>query len=191
MLGAIVLEELRNLQLKLQACVAQFRRRHPSFDDAFSSYTAQYGEDSVKVYEPFKISETIDPVTVILGRTTPLFYRDSKRSLTGTLSSVTIESGETYILGRRESSDSKLILWSPTEEIEIEHYNDRARIFPSRIHAGIFASESGEVLFADLGSTSGSILTGESVKPEPFIVVYSTATAGVRRVVIPSKYPLT
>jgi hypothetical protein len=190
-LGAIVLEELRNLQPKLQACAASLRKKYPSFDDAFSSYTAQYGEDSVKVYEPFKISETIDPVTVILGRTTPLFYRDSKRGLTGTLSSVTIESGETYILGRRELIDSKLILWSPTEEIEIEHYNDRARIFPSRIHAGIFALESGEVLFADLGSTSGSILTGESVKPEPFIVVYSTATAGVRRVVIPSKYPLT
>ena len=145
----------------------------------------------MKAYEPFKISDTIDPVTLILGRTTPLFYRDSKRSLTGTLSSVTIESGEIYVLGRRESIDSKVILWSPTEEVEIEHYNDRARVFPSRIHAAIFALNSGEVLFADLGSTSGSILAGESVKPEPFIVVYSTVTAGVRRVVIPSKYPLT
>lgn len=188
---AILLEELRNLETRWQACVASFRRKYPSFDEAFSSYTAQYGEDSVKVYEPFKISETIDPVTMILGRTTPLFYRDSKRSLTGTLSSTAIEPGEIYILGRRESTDSKLIVWSANEEIEIEHYNDRARIFPSRIHAGIFALESGEVLFADLGSTSGSILTGESVKPEPFVVMYLTATAGVRRVVIPSKYPLT
>ena len=186
-----VLEKQRNLQLTLQACISSFRRTYASFEDAFSSYTAQYGENSVKVYEPFKISETIDPVTVILGSTTPLFYRDSKRSLTGTLGSVTIKPEETYILGRRDSIDSKVVLWSPSNEIEIEHYNDRARIFPSRIHASIFALDTGEVLFADLGSTSGSLLTGESVKQEPFIVVYSTVTGGVRRVVIPSKYKLT
>jgi pSer/pThr/pTyr-binding forkhead associated (FHA) protein len=120
-----------------------------------------------------------------------LFYRDSKRSLTGTLSSVTIKPGETCILGRRDSIDSKVVLWSPSDEIEIEYYSDRARIFPSRIHASIFALDSGEVLFADLGSTSGSVLMGESVKQEPFVVLYSTLTGGIRRVVIPSKYKLT
>lgn len=183
-----LLEELRKLQSTLQACISSFRKRYASFEDAFGSYTAQYGEDSVRVYEPFKISETIDPVTVILGWTTPLFYRDSKRSLTGTLSSLSIKPGETYILGRRDSIDSKVVLWSPSDEIEIEHYSDRARTFPSRIHASIFALDSGEVLFADLGSTSCSLLMGESVKQEPFVVLYSTVTGGVRRVVIPSKY---
>ena len=188
---SFALEEMRKLQATLQVCISAFRKTYASFEDAFSTYTAQYGENSVKVYDPFKISETIDPVTVILGWTTPLFYRDSKRTLTGTSSSVTIKPGQTYILGRRESIDSKVVLWSPYDEIEIEHYSDRARIFPSRIHASIFALDSGEVLFADLGSTSGSVLTGESLKQEPFIVVYSTVTGGVRRVVIPSKYKLT
>jgi len=185
---SFLLEEIRKLGTTLRACISSFRKTYASFEDAFSSYTAQYGEDSVKVYEPFKISDTIDPVTVILGWTTPFFYHDSKRSLTGTLSSVTIKPGETYILGRRDSIDSKVVLWSPSDEIEIEHYSDRVRIFPSRIHASIFALESGEVLFADLGSSSGSLLTGETVKQEPFIVLYSTMTGGERRVAIPPKY---
>lgn len=181
------MEQQRSLQTKLAACVGAFRRKYTSFDDAFSSYTAQYGDDSVRVYEPFKMSGTIDPVTIILGRTTPLLYRDSKRVLAGTLGSVTLMPGEIYILGRRRSPDSKLIVWSSSEELEIEHYNSRVRIIPSRIHASIFSVRD-DVLFADLGSSSGSVLVGESSK-EPFVVQYSTTSAGVRRVTIPSKYP--
>lgn len=184
------MEQLPNLQTKLLTAINTFRKKYPSFDEAFNSYTTQYGEDSVKIYEPFKISETIDPVIIVLGRTTPLFYRDSKRMLAGTLGPVTIERGAIYILGRRESPDSKLIAWSPTEENEIEHYDSRVRVIPSRIHAAIFALEDGQVLFADLGSSSGSILAGETAKPEPFIVLYSTASAGIHRVTIPSKYTL-
>jgi hypothetical protein len=175
----------------LSVTINEFRKRYRSFDEAFRSYTAQYGEDSVKVYEPFKISETIDPVTIVLGRTTPLFYRDSKRMLAGNLSSMAIERGEIYIMGRRKSPDSKLIVWSSTEESEIEQYDSRVSIIPSRIHAAIFALEDGEVLFSDLGSSSGSILTGETAKPEPFITLYSTVSADIRKVVIPTKYSAT
>lgn len=183
-----MLEQSRNLQTRLLAGISTYRTRYPAFDEAWSSYTGQYGEGSVKVYEPFKISESIDPVTIILGRTTPLFYHDSKRNLAGSLGSLTIEPGEIYILGRRRSPDSKLIVWSSAEELEIEHYNSRARTIPSRIHASILAGRN-DVLFADLGSSSGSILVGESSKPEPFIVQYSSKATGIRRVTIPLKYP--
>lgn len=184
------MEELSNLQTKLLADVNILRQKYPSFEEAFRSYTTQYGEDSVKVYDPLRISETIDPVIIVLGRTTPLFFHDSKRTLTGTLGSIKIGKGAIYILGRRESLDSKLVVWSSTEETEIERYDSRVRIIPSRVHAAIFASEGGEVLFTDLGSSSGSIVAGESRKPEPFIALYSTASVGVRKVTIPSKYPL-
>ncbi len=158
------------------------------FDEAFSSYVAQYGNSSVKVYEPFKISGTIDPVIVILGRTTPLFYRHSRRALSGSLTSVRIESGNVYVMGRREPPDSKLIVWSPDAEIEIEQYDSRVRIIPSRIHAAIFGLEDGEVLFADLGSSSGSILAGETSKPEPFITLYAGPRVEIHRVTIAQKY---
>lgn len=182
------LQEPETLQSMFRSAIVEFRKQHPSFDEAFSTYTAQYGEPSVKVNEPFKISETIDPVIIILGRTTPLFYHGTKRTLTGNLGTAAIERRRVYILGRREPPDSKLIVWSPTEETEIEHYDSRVRIIPSRIHAAIFGLESGEVLFADLGSSSGSILAGESSKPEPFITVYSAPSVGIHRVTIPSKY---
>ena len=182
------LQEFETIQSKLLAGMLEFRKKHPSFDEAFSTYTAQYGESSVKVNEPFKISDTIDPVVIILGRTTPLFYRDSKMTLAGSLGSVPIQRGQVYIFGRREPPDSKLVVWSSTEESEVEHYDSRTRIIPSRIHAAIVALESGEVLFTDLGSSSGSILAGETSKPEPFITLYSSPSVGVHRVVIPSKY---
>lgn len=165
-----------------------FRKKYPSFDESFSTYTGQYGEGAVRVYEPFKVSDTIDPVVIILGRTTPLFYKDSRRLLSGSLNSVTIESGNVYVMGRREPPDSKLIVWSAKEESEVEQYDSRIRIIPSRIHAAIFALEDGTVLFADLGSSSGSILAGETSKPEPFITLYASPRVDVHRVPIETKY---
>ena len=182
------MQETEDLKTKVLAGIMEFRKKYPSFDEALSRYTAQYGESSVKVSEPFKISETIDPVIIILGRTTPLFYHDSKRTLTGSQGTVSIERGHVYVLGRREPPDSKLIVWSSKEESEVEHYDSRVRIIPSRIHAAILALDSSEVLFTDLGSSSGSILAGESTKPEPFIALYSAASVEVHRVTIPSKY---
>lgn len=165
-----------------------FRKKYPSFDESFSSYTGQYGEGAVKVYEPFRLSDTIDPVVIVLGRTTSLFYKDSHRLLSGSLNSVPIESGNVYVMGRREPPDSKLIVWSAKEENEVEQYDSRIRTIPSRIHAAIFALEDDAVLFADLGSSSGSILAGETSKPEPFITVYAAPRVDVHRVPIEQKY---
>jgi len=182
------MQALSSLQSKLATVIDQFRRKYTGFDESYSTYTAQYGEGAVKVYEPFAINDTIDPVIIILGRTTPLTYKDSRRLLLGSLSSVTIEKGGVYIMGRREPPDSKVILWSPKEESEIEQFDSRIRIIPSRVHAGIFGLEDGRVLFSDLGSSSGSILAGETSKPEPFISLYASPRVGVHRVPIENKY---
>jgi len=84
--------------------------------------------------------------------------------------------------------DAKLVVWSSKSENEIEQFDSRVRIVPSRIHAAFFTSEDGEVLFDDLGSSSGSILAGETTKPEPFITLYATPRIGVHRVAIRTKY---
>jgi hypothetical protein len=182
------MQELSSLKSKLGTVVDDFRKKYPSFDESFSTYVGQYGEGAVKVYEPFKLSDTIDHVVIILGRTTSLFYKDSRRLLSGSLNSVPIESGNVYVMGRREPPDSKLIVWSAKEETEVEQYDSRIRIIPSRVHAAIFALEDGAVLFADLGSSSGSILAGETSKPEPFIRLYASPRVDVHRVPIEPKY---
>lgn len=184
----MIVPQLTSLQSNLVNVVKDFRGKYESFDEAFGTYTAQYGDDSITVYEPFRISGTIDPVCMILGRNTVLFYRESRRRLVGSLGSAPIVSGNVYVLGRREPADSKLLVWSPAEEVEIEQYDSRVRIIPSRIHAAVFALEGGEVLFADLGSSSGSILAGETAKPEPFIILYATPKVNVHKVTIEAKY---
>ena len=177
-----------HLQSKLSTAISEFRKKYESFDYAYESYTAQYGDNSVRLYTPYKINGTIDPVVIILGRTTPLFYRDSRRTLSGSEGSLTIESGNVYILGRREPPDSKLVVWSSTGENELQHYDSRVSAIPSRLHAGIFSMEKDEVYFADLGSTSGSMLAGESAKPEPFVTLYATPKVDVHKITIDAKY---
>ena len=182
------MQTIVSFQEKLRKSVSQCRKEYTEFEEAYSSYAAQYGEDSVRIYEPFKISDTIDPVIIILGRTTPLFYRDSNRTLSGSLASTVIERGVVYVLGRREPLDSKLMLWSTLAETELEQFDTRVRIVPSRIHAAILREENGDVLFTDLGSSSGSIVAGETTKPEPFITLYATPRVGIHRVELKPKY---
>ena len=182
------MQTLASFQQKLTDSIDLFRKKYSSFEEAYSSYTAQYGEDSVRAHEPFKISDTIDPVIIVLGRTTPLFYIASRRTLSGSLSSIEIQTGALYILGRREPQDSKLVVWSEEAESEVERFDSRVRIVPSRIHAAILGHEGGDVLFDDLGSSSGSILAGETKKPEPFITLYATPRVGIHRVELRPKY---
>ena len=176
------------IQSKLSTAISEFRKRYDTFDDAYRSYTDQYGDHSVKNYQPCKISGTIDPVIIILGRTTPLFYRDSRKVISGSIGSLTVERGNVYILGRREPPDSKLVGWSLGGETELEQYDSRVRVIPSRIHAAIYGNDDHEIYFSDLGSTSGSILAGESAKPEPFITLYATSTIDIHKITIDTKY---
>jgi hypothetical protein len=180
-----------HLQSKLSSAISEYRKKYETFDYAYESYTAQYGDNSVRLYTPYKINGTIDPVVIILGRTTPLFYRDSRRILSGNVGSLTIKPDNVYLLGRREPPDSRLVAWSSEGENELEHYDSRVRAIPSRLHAGIFSMEKDEVYFADLGSTSGSILAGESSKPEPFVTLYATPTVDVHKITIEGKYAVT
>jgi len=184
----LIAVDASHFQSKLSTAISEFRKRYETFDHAYQSYTGQYGDNSVKVYAPYKISGTIDPVTIIFGRNTPLSYRDSQRVISGSIGSLKIERGNVYILGRREPPDSKLVCWSSVGETELEHYDSRVRVIPSRIHAGIISNDDNEVYFSDLGSTSGSILAGESSKPGPFIALYATSTAEVDRITIDTKY---
>jgi len=177
-----------HIQSKLSTAISEFRKTYDSFDDAYRSYTDQYGDHAVKTYPPYKISGTIDPVIIILGRTTPLFYRDSRKVISGSIGSLTIERGNVYILGRREPPDSKLVGWSFSGETELEQYDSRVRVIPSRIHAGLISNDDNETYFSDLGSTSGSILAGESSKPEPFITLYATSTVDIHKITIDTKY---
>jgi hypothetical protein len=180
--------DVAHIQSKLSTAISEFRNRYETFDDAYRSYTDQYGERSVKTYPPYKISGTIDPVIIILGRTTPLFYRDSRKVISGSIGSLTIERGNVCILGRREPPDSKLVGWSLAGEIELEQYDSRVRVIPSRIHAAIISNDDNEIYFSDLGSTAGSILAGESSKPEPFITLYATSTIDIHKITIDTKY---
>jgi hypothetical protein len=179
---------MSDLQSLLTNAVSVYRRKYESFDEAFLSYAGQYGDNAIRVYDPRKISETVDPVIIIVGRTTPLIYGDSKRLLSGSLSSISIEKGQVHLLGRREPPDSKLIVWSPEEEVEIEYYDSRVGIIPSRVHAAIFGLDNGDVMFTDLGSSSGSVIAGETSKPEPFIRLYATPNVDVYKVTINAKY---
>jgi len=181
------LEQPNSLQSRLEKVTQNFRKTYPSFDDAYTSYSIEYGSGSIKVHEPFKISQTIDPVTIILGRNTPLTYRDSKHILTGGMNSISIEKKETYILGRRTKNDSMLLVWSEKAETEITQYDSHVRTIPSRIHAAIFTDGS-DVFYTDLGSSSGSILAGETTKPEPFVTLYATSKVDVHKVTIEPKY---
>lgn len=178
-------------QKALTEAIASFRTKYESFDDAYGSYTAQYGESLVKVHDPTQINDTIDPVILILGRNTPLLYRDSNQTVEGTLSRAHLEPSGFYIIGRREPLDSQLMIWGPRWELEITQYDSRVHIVPSRIHAAIWFRDSKAIYFTDLGSSSGSIVAGETKHPEPFIVAYATPKVDIRRVEIPSKYART
>ncbi len=158
---------------RLDEAIREFSRRYVGFDEAYSSYLGQYGDDAVSVHRPFLLSDTIDPVLVILGRNTVLFYTHSDRTLKGDLGAIPVEQGRIVILGRRKTPDTKLVAWSVRSESELTRYDLRIKIFPSRIHAAIFAPDAQHVLFTDLGSSAGSILVGEYGKPEPFIAMYS------------------
>lgn len=172
----------------LEATIRTYRKKMESFDEAYRSYTAQYGEQAVSVYEPTEISNTIDPVIIILGRNTPLLYRDGDRTVEGRLSRAHLRPNEFYIIGRREPLDSRLLLWGPEAETEITDYDSRVQVVPSRIHAGIWLRSEKTVFFTDLGSSSGSIVAGETKRPEPFIVAYASPKVDIRRVEIPLKY---
>ncbi len=144
-----------------------------NFEHAYSTYVQQYGGDVVTVNDPINLADTISPVIMILGRNTPLSYSDAKKSLYGSLGALELKQGYAYLIGRRQPQDSNLIAWSPDgSETELETYNPEAGVIPSRIHAIILYQDERNILFSDLGSSSGSVVVGELKQKGAFVCVY-------------------
>lgn len=152
------------------------REANPDLEEAYETYVAQYGKDKISVSDPFNLSDTVDPAVLVLGRNCTIFYSENSNKLKGRLGSLTLKQGEVYIIGRREPQDSKLVVWSSSGQVELETYNASVGTILSRIHAAIVFTEHSQVLFTDLGSSSGSVIVGESKTGGAFVRVYDPGT---------------
>jgi hypothetical protein len=135
---------------------------NPDFQEAHDTYLQQYGQSKISLSEPVNLTNSIDPVVLILGRNCVITYNDSTKHLKGSQAALRLQPNEIYVVGRREPQDSKLVVWSSKGAIELEEYNSRVDTIPSRVH-GVFANLiDGKNLYADLGSSAGSIIVGQS-----------------------------
>lgn len=167
-----------SLELGIYDAINRLRATNPDFQEAYDSYAGQYGSDVIAVNEPLLVSGTVDPVVLILGRTCSIHYKDSTRELFGSLGKLKLPSESVCIIGRRNSFDSKLIAWSPTDDLEVdlEVYNPLAGTIPSRVHGALVTSRYGEAWFTDLSSSSGTIVVGEFVHGRPFVRAFDTGS---------------
>jgi hypothetical protein len=166
---------------KVFAAIEALRGANPSFEHAHDTYVQQYGKDSIVLNELTSLSATIDPVVLVFGQTSFVQYKDSTKQISGSLGSFELRSG-TYIIGRRQPQDSKLILWNPVEnsEIELGEYDARSSVIPSRIH-GAFIINEGAVLYTDLSSSSGTLIFGELKEGGPFVRIYDPGSEAYPR----------
>jgi hypothetical protein len=142
--------------------IDRIREMNPDFQEAYDTYLQQYGHTKIILSEPVDLTNSIDPVVLILGRNCVITFSDTTKLLKGSQGSLSFQPNEFYVLGRREPQDSKLVVWSSRGGIELEEYNSRVDTIPSRVH-GVFANlADGKTLFADLGSSAGSIIAGQS-----------------------------
>ena len=142
--------------------IQQIREANPDFQDAFDTYVQQYGNNKISLSDPIGLARSIDPVVLVIGRNCVITYNDSQKMLRGSQGSLIIEPNEIYIIGRRQPQDSKLVVWNRKGGTELEEYNSQADTIPSRVHGVIGSLEDGNVLYADLGSSAGTILVGQS-----------------------------
>jgi hypothetical protein len=99
---------------------------------------------------------------MILGRNCVITYRDSLKQLKGDNGSIKLSTGDCYIIGRREPQDSKLVAWSRSDGVDLHDYNSQVDTIPSRVHGMIATFDDGRTMYADLGSSAGTILVGQS-----------------------------
>ncbi|MGI0092438.1 MAG: FHA domain-containing protein [Nitrososphaerales archaeon] len=120
------------------------------------------------------LAETIEPAALILAKNCTVIYNDYTKTLKGSLGSLYLKPGVVYVLGRRQPQDSNLVAWGSSSHggVEIETYNARISTILSRVHAAIAFQDEKQVLFMDLGSSSGSVVVGESVKAGAFVRIY-------------------
>ncbi len=154
----------------------KIRASNPDLEEAYETYVAQYGKEKLTFSDPLNLGDTIDPAALILGRNCTIFYYDYSKTLKGSLGNINLKLGEVYIIGRRQPQDSKLVVWSTRGGIELETYNARVGTILSRVHAAIAFVNEKEVLFADLGSSAGSVIVGESIRKGAFVRIYDPGT---------------
>jgi hypothetical protein len=141
--------------------IEHLREINPDFQEAYDTYLQQYGPAKITLSEPVDLTDSIDPIVLILGRNCIVTFNDSTKRLKGSQGGLNLQPNEIYVLGRREPQDSKLVVWSSKGGIELEEYNSRVDTIPSRVH-GVFANlDDGRTLYADLGSSAGTIVAGQ------------------------------
>lgn len=132
------------------------------FQEALDTYVQQYGPDKIRISEATDLSGSIDPVIVVLGRNCIVTYNDSTKQLNGELGSVTLSQKDIFLIGRRQPQDSKLVAWNVAGAVDLQEYNSRVDTIPSRVHGVLANLEDGRTVYADLGSSAGTVLVGQS-----------------------------
>ncbi|MDH2900332.1 MAG: hypothetical protein PXY39_05125 [archaeon] len=183
------LDQLDSLKESLAKTIEALRSSNPAFEHAYETYIQQYGRDTVSIIDPINLVDTVDPVILVFGRNTAIRYFDSKKLISGSFGSLNLKQGTEYIIGRRQPQDSKLMIWSPKgDEVELEGYNPEVGIIPSRIHATIVFRDDRHIFFADLVSSSGTVLIGESKRQAAFVRVYDPGSAEFPRIKLTRVY---
>ncbi len=142
--------------------IRQIRDANPDFQEAFDTYVQQYGNGKIALSDPIYLGRSIDPVVLVIGRNCVITYSDSQKMLKGTQGNLVLQPKGLYVVGRRQPQDSKLVVWNTKGGTELEEYNSRVDTIPSRVHGVIGSLEDGNTLYADLGSSAGTILVGQS-----------------------------
>ena len=117
--------------------IDRIRKTHSDFEDAYETYVVQYGKDKINVNAPINLSDSIDPVALVLGSNCVIFYDDYSKTLRGDIGKLNLKQDEVYILGRRQPQDSKIVAWGEHRNVELKDYNSRVDTIPSRVHAAI------------------------------------------------------
>ena len=158
----------------LRSLVGTLRTSNPDFEYAYETYSQQYGPSKIVFdSECLNLSGTVDPAILIFGRNCVLRYHDSSKRLSGMLGSVTLEKDKSYVIGRREPQDQVVVCWSSKgDEVDLAEYNSETSIIPSRVHGAFSHLPGEEICYTDLGSSSGTVIIGESLREGPFIRIY-------------------
>jgi hypothetical protein len=157
--------------------IERVKDANADFQEAYYTYVQQYGKSKIVLSDPINLSNSIDPVVLVIGRNCVVGYNDSQKILQGNQGRMKLQPNVINIIGRRQPQDSKLVVWNSSGATELEDYNSRADTIPSRVHGIIANFDDGKTLFADLGSSAGSILAGQS--PDlggAFVRIYDPGT---------------
>ena len=173
-----VVQSKRSCKEEVVSAITSFRAKYSEFEFAYETYVQEYGADKLNLnLESTDLNGSVDSIAIILGRNCTVFYSDSNKTLRGSLGAINFKPGNTYIIGRRQPQDQKLVCWGPAGSVDLEDYNSRASIIPSRVH-GAFVYTNQGVCYVDLGSSSGTVLVGDSATLGPFVKVYDPGSTG-------------